>query len=393
MTASEQATIRCVHMRAGTSKGLYFHERDLPAPGPQRDRLLKRLMGTPDVLQIDGLGGSRMITSKVAIVAPSERDDADVDYTFAQVDVQRDQVVYAGNCGNISSGVGPFAIDEGLVTATDGVTRVRIHNTNTNKLLAAEVPVANGKAKVAGEFDLPGVPGTGAEIVMDWSATVGAKSGSLLPTGNAVDTIVLEDGREMEITLSDAGNPVAWAHAQALGLTGNEGPDEINGDPALLATLTEVRSKAAERFGFCEDWRRAEDHSPGFPLIGLVAPPADTWTLNGAPVARQDMDLRVRLMFMNRLHESIAGTASISLAAASRVKGSIVETVCAHRSENVLLIGHPSGVTPVKVRTAGTGTPPEVEFALLGFSRTARRLMNGNAYYPRSILDSEPVST
>jgi 2-methylaconitate cis-trans-isomerase PrpF len=386
LTTSEQAAIRCVQMRAGTSKGLYFHERDLPAPGPQRDQLLKRLMGTPDVLQIDGLGGSRMITSKVAIIAPSERDDADVDYTFAQVDVQRDQVVYTGNCGNISSGVGPFAIDEALVPATDGVARVRIHNTNTGKLLVAEVPVANGEAKVVGDFALPGVPGTGAEIVMDWSATVGTKCGSLLPTGNVVDTIVLEDGRDMEITLSDAGNPVAWARAQAVGLTGNEGLDEINGDRALLATLTEVRSKAAERFGFCEDWRRAEYHSPGFPLLGLVAPPADTRTLNGTPVAGHDMDLRVRLMFMNRLHESIAGTASISLAAASRVKGSVVQTVCEHRRENVLLIGHPSGITPVKVKTADTGTPPEVEFERLGFSRTARRLMDGHAYYPRSIL-------
>jgi 2-methylaconitate cis-trans-isomerase PrpF len=388
MTTSEQSIIRCVQMRGGTSKGLYFHERDLPVPGPQRDRLLKRLMGTPDVLQIDGLGGSRMITSKVAIIAPSERGDADVDYTFAQVDVQLDQIVYAGNCGNISSGVGPFAIDEGLVTATDGVTRVRIYNTNTDKLLVAEVPVEHGKAKVDGDFALPGVPGTGAEIVMDWSATVGAKTGRLLPTGNAVDRIVLEDGRAMEITLSDAGNPVVWAHAQALGLTGDEGPDEINGDHGLLKKLTEIRSKAAELFGFCDDWRRAEERSPGFPLIGLVAPPADTRTLNGAPVAGRDMDLRVRLMFMNRLHESIAGTASVSLAAASRVKGSVVEIVSEHRRENVLLIGHPSGITPVKVKKTDTGMPPEVGFELLGFSRTARRLMDGNAYCPHSSLSA-----
>lgn len=385
VSSTEQAIIRCVQMRGGTSKGLYFHEKDLPGPGPQRDQLLKRLMGTPDVLQIDGLGGSRMITSKVAIIAPSERGDADVDYTFAQVDVQLDQVVYAGNCGNISSGVGPFAIDEGLVSATNGVTRVRIYNTNTDKVLVAAVPVENGKVKVDGDFALPGVPGTGAEIVMDWSATVGAKTGHLLPTGNAVDVIVLEDGGAMETTLSDAGNPVVWTHAQALGLTGDEGPDELNGDPAVLERLTEIRSKAAERFGFCDDWRSAEEQSPGFPLIGLVAPPADTRTLNGTLVVARDMDLRVRLMFMNRLHESIAGTASISLAAASRVKGSVVETVCEHRRANVLLIGHPSGITPVKVKKAD-GMCPEVEFELLGFSRTARRLMDGNAYYPRSIL-------
>jgi 2-methylaconitate cis-trans-isomerase PrpF len=177
MIVSEQTGIRCVLMRGGTSKGLYFHEADLPGPGPQRDAMLLRLMGSPDVLQIDGLGGSRPITSKVAIIAPSTHDHADVDYTFAQVEIDRAGVGYAGNCGNISSGVGPFAVDEGLVEALEPVTRVRIFNTNTHALIVAAVPVRDGRARVTGDLSIPGVPGTGAEIVMNWVATIGAKTG------------------------------------------------------------------------------------------------------------------------------------------------------------------------------------------------------------------------
>jgi 2-methylaconitate cis-trans-isomerase PrpF len=158
-TLGEQTGIRCVVMRGGTSKGLYFHEEDLPNPGLKRDKLLQRLMGSPDVLEIDGLGSSRPITSKVAIISRSQRRGADVDYTFAQVQVDRDGVVYTGNCGNISSGVGPFCIDEGLVNVTNGNTRVRIFNTNTNAVIVADVPVAGGKAKVQGDFAVPGVPG------------------------------------------------------------------------------------------------------------------------------------------------------------------------------------------------------------------------------------------
>src|SRR5262245_44560622 len=183
---TDQTGIRCVLMRGGTSKGLYFHEADLPGPGATRDELLLRIMGSPDVLQIDGLGGSRPITSKVAIISPSARRDADVDYTFAQVDIDRPVVGYGGNCGNISSGVGPFAIDEGLVAAIEPLTRVRIFNTNTGAMLVAEVPVADGHARVTGDVEIPGVPGSGAEIVMNWVATIGAKTGRLLPTGRAV---------------------------------------------------------------------------------------------------------------------------------------------------------------------------------------------------------------
>jgi 2-methylaconitate isomerase len=384
MTVPEQTGIRCVLMRGGTSKGLYFHEADLPEAGPRRDAVLLRLMGSPDLLQIDGLGGARPITSKVAVIAPSTRDDADVDYTFAQVAIDRPGVGYGGNCGNISSGVGPFAVDEGLVEAIEPVTRVRIFNTNTQALLTAEVPVRDGRARVMGDLVIPGVPGTGAEIVMNWVATIGAKTGSLLPTGRAVDEITLENGIIVHATLCDAGNVCAWVPAAELGRTGSE-LAEINEDAELLAVVREIRGKAAVRIGLATDWALADDQSPGLPMVGLVAPPQAYRTLAGGTAGEPEMDLRVRLVFMDRLHESVPGSGSISLAAASRVPGSVVETVTAGRQPGELLIGHPSGITPTKVVARNQGG--DVEFDVLGFSRTARRLMAGTAYCPD--LDQE----
>lgn len=387
---SEQVRIRCVMMRGGTSKGLYFHLDDLPPHGPLRDRLLLRLMGSPDILQIDGLGGSRPITSKVAIISRSDRGDADVNYTFAQVEIEREQVIHSANCGNISAGVGPFAVDEKLVPVTEGMTRVRIYNTNTDKLLVADVPVCNGRAKVEGDLAIPGVPGTGAGILMNWAGTVGAKTGRLLPTGRAVDRIVLEDGRVIEATVCDVANPCVWVHAAALGLTGSELSEPINADTALIERVREVRGKAAVLFGFCNDWRQVDDSSPALPMVGLVAPPADYTTLNGAQVLGTDMDARVRLMFMNRLHESIAGAGAISVAAASRVEGSVVASVAAGRDAGTFFIGHPSGVMPVRIKAQVADAAPFVRFDVLGFSRTARRLMDCNAYYPRSLLEVQP---
>jgi 2-methylaconitate cis-trans-isomerase PrpF len=383
MTGSEQTGIRCVLMRGGTSKGLYFHEADLPGPGPQRDAMLLRLMGSPDVLQIDGLGGSRPITSKAAIIAPSAHHHADVDYTFAQVEIDRASVGYAGNCGNISSGVGPFAVDEGLVEALEPVTRIRIFNTNTQALIVAEVPVRDGRARVTGDLAIPGVPGTGAEIVMNWVATIGAKTGRLLPTGRAVDEITLETGATVQATLCDAGNACVWVLASELGRTGSELAEEINEDAGLIGIVREIRGKAAVQMGLATDWARVDKQSPGLPMVGLVAPPEGYRTLSGgsgAEVEEKQMDLRVRLLFMNRLHESIAGSGSICLAAASRIPGSVVEAVTAGRRPGELLIGHPSGITPAKVE-AHSG-PGGVTFDVLGFSRTARRLMDGTAYYP-----------
>jgi 2-methylaconitate cis-trans-isomerase PrpF len=381
----QQNAIPAVMQRGGTSRGIYFHTRDLPEHGPRRDALLLRLMGSPDVVQIDGLGGSRAITSKIAIVGISDRGDADVDYTFGQVEIDQPRVDWAGNCGNISSGVGPFAIDEGLVAAVEPVTTVRIFNTNTRVIIIAEVPVVDGKSAVLGDFAIPGVPGTGAEIVMNWAATIGAVTGKLLPTGRPRDEITLDDGTTVNATLCDAGNPSVWVPAGDIGLTGSE-LSQINDDDRLLATVREIRGRAAQLLGFCADWREADSTTSMLPLIGFVAPPESYTTLNGARIDANDMDLRLRVVFMQQLHESTPGTGSISLAAASRIPGTTVYDVVVDHERGDLRIGHPSGVTPTRVRTKPPGAEPEISFELLGFGRTSRRIMDATAYVPIDTL-------
>lgn len=375
-------------MRGGTSKALFFHAHDLPGPGPERDALLKRAMGTPDVLQIDGMGGSRLVTSKIAIINRSTRPDADVDYTFAQADIERDLIGYDGNCGNISSAVGPFAIDEGLVEAVEPVTTVRIYNTNTDKLLIAKVPVADGMARVQGECAIAGVPGTGAEILMDYAGTVGAKTGKLLPTGNVVDRITLSDGRVVEATVCDVANPCVFVAATSLGLTGSELPPDISADSALIDTIGEIQSRVGEMLGM---WPRWQDvRLPGLPLFVMVAPPEDFVDMSGNAQQATLMDLRARLVFLGKCHDSMAGTGSMCTAAASRIPGSIVYQAVGDlaTNEGELRIGHPLGVMAVRVEAQPAAAPTEIKFRVLGLARTARRLMAGAVYVPRNFSQS-----
>lgn len=376
----EQRAVPCVILRGGTSKGIYFHEAHVPAPGLERDRFLQTIMGSPDILQINGLGGSRLITSKIAIIKRSERDDADIDYTYAQVVPDRDVVSYAGNCGNISSGVGSFAIDEGLVDAVEPITQVRIYNTNTQKILVAHVPVRGGLARIHGEFAIPGVPGTGAEIFMDYSKTAGAKTGKLLPTGSPQDVVQLEDGTHLNVTLGDLANPCVFIRAQDVGLSGNEMPVQINENKALISRLKEIRGRAAVLAGFCNDWMQAEAKSPSLPLVVIVAASEDYSDMNGKAVLQEDMDLRARLVFYNKCHESMAGTGSMCTAAMSRVPNTIVNLTARNTEGDTLRIGHPLGVMHVVADADSDASQESVRFKRLGFSRTARRIMSGSVY-------------
>lgn len=383
---TEQIGIPCTLMRGGTSKGLYFKSEDLPPPGPQRDTVLKALVGSDDLLQLDGLGGSRLVTAKLAIVGRSSRPDADVDYTYGIVPPGRDIVVYTSNCGNISAGVGPFAIDSGMVAPVEGpIARIRIFNTNTKKILIAHVPVVNGRARVEGDFAIPGIPGTGALVFLDYSATTGAKTGKVLPTGHLVDRIMLEDGRAIEATIGDVANPCVFVRAADVGATGSERPDDINASDALIATLRELRGKAAQAIGLCKDWREAETVSPALPLAVMVAPPATYRGSDGVEVASGAMDLRARLVFYNKCHESMAGTGSMCTAAMSRIPGTLVHEACrgaAGGKPDELRIGHPLGAMTVVVRAKPGAGVEGATYERLGFGRTARRLMHGIAYVP-----------
>jgi 2-methylaconitate cis-trans-isomerase PrpF len=363
-----QQKLRAVYMRGGTSRCLVFHERDLPAPGPERDAILSAALGSPDPYgrQLDGLGGGISSLSKACIIGPSSHPDADVDYTFAQVDVKSSTVDYAGNCGNCSSAVGPFAIDEQIVRVADGEARVRIHNTNTKKIIVARVPVRDGEAEIAGDFELAGVAGRGARIALDFLEPGGAGTGRLLPTGRARESL---DG--VEASLVDATNPFVWVRAGDLGLTGTETPQAIDADRRLMDRLEALRVEGARRMGI--------PGSAAVPKIGVVAAPAAFKALDGVAYAAGDSDLLARVISMGNCHRAVPLTAAMCLAVAARVPGSVVAECVTSRAGDVR-IGQPSGVLPVAA--AVVVRDGEVWAEGVTVYRTARRLMEGFVRVP-----------
>ena len=367
-------------MRGGTSRGAYILEKDLPPAGPERDRLLLRLMGSPDIRQIDGLGGATSVTSKVAILAPSARNDADVDYTFAQVSVDKPIVSYSGNCGNISSGVGPFAIQQGLVKAVEPVTTVRIYNTNTKKIITATVQTPGGQVTYDGDFSLAGVPGTAAPVKLAFCNPAGSVTGKLLPTGNPKDTLCVAGFGNVEVSIVDASNPLVFVRAEALGLTGKELPPRVNGDTALLDLLERVRGEAARLLGFVADAEDSSVQSPGVPKLTLVASPDTYATSEGNTVRTQDIDLLGRMMSMQKAHETYALTGAICTMCAACIPGTLVWEITRHRAEQrELRIGHPDGILHVGIDcTYGPDGMPAIREAYS--YRTARMLMRGTAF-------------
>jgi 2-methylaconitate cis-trans-isomerase PrpF len=361
-----QRRIPAVYMRGGTSRCLVFHERDLPPAGPDRDAILLRALGSPDPYgrQLDGLGGGISSLSKACIIGPSSRPDADIDYTFAQVEVTRPIVDYKGNCGNCSSAVGPFAIDECLIPAVEPETLVRIHNTNTRKLIVAHVPARDGEAAVEGDFELPGVPGQGARIALDFVDPGGAVTGKLLPTGRARDVI-----EGVEVSCVDATNPVVFVRAKDLGLAGTESPADMDTDAALGARLERIRTAAAALMGI--------PSSAAVPKIAMVAPPGPFAGLDGARYAASDVDVIARVISMGNCHRAVPLTAAMCLAVAGRLEGTLVQEAVGPVSPDDVCLGHPSGVLPI----AATIAPGPVAKQVTVY-RTARRLMEGFVRIP-----------
>lgn len=377
----EQRRIRTVILRAGTSKGIFLRENDLSSDPKEKDQEILAIFGSPDVRQINGLGGADPLTSKVAIIGPASREDADVDYTFGQVSFTDAMIDYSGNCGNISSGVGPFAVDEGLVRAVEPITRVRIHNTNTGKILVAEVPVKNGKAQVVGDYSIAGVPGTGAKIMLDFAGTAGAVTNKVLPTGKTVDVLDIDGIGKIEASIVDVANPMVFVRAKDLGLTGIETPAEISADKKMLAILEQIRGKAATMIGMAKNPADALQNSPAFPMVAFVSEPQDYHDFTtGKKIAKEDVDLVSRLMFMQVMHKTYAGTGTTCTGAAAKIPGTLVHEVC--RSQNSLVrIGHPAGVINIEVEVECQGD--EVKIKRAAFGRTARRIMDGYCYIVR----------
>jgi 2-methylaconitate cis-trans-isomerase PrpF len=363
-----QRRVPAVYMRGGTSRCLVFHERDLPGPGAERDRILLSALGSPDPFgrQLDGLGGGISSLSKACIIGPASHPDADVDYTFAQVEVKAPVVDYKANCGNCSSSVGPFAIDEKLVAARDGETVVRIHNTNTKKIIVAHVPVRDGEAAVDGDFELPGVAGRGARIALDFLDPGGAGTGRLLPTGQVRERML-----DVEASCVDATNPMVFVRACDVGVTGTELPTAIDADRELMARLEAIRVEAARRMGI--------PGSASVPKVALVAAPVRFTTLDGVTHDGGASDVVGRVISMGNCHRAFALTAAMCLGVAARIPGTVVHEATRGASGDVRL-GHPSGVLPIAAAVSTPGGAPRAEHVTV--YRTARRLMEGYVRVP-----------
>lgn len=373
-----QRRIRAVFMRGGTSNGLIFHAADLPAAGPARDAVLLAAMGSPDpnMRQLDGMGGGISSLSKICIVGPSSHADADVDYTFGQVGVDVALVDYGGNCGNMSSAIGPFAVEEGLVPApADGEAVIRIHNTNTGKVIAARFPVRDGLPVIAGDFALDGVAGTAAPIRLDFLEPGGSKTGRLLPTGNAIDRISLPGLGEIEASLVDAANPLVFVTAESLGMTGYEMPDAIGGDARLMGRLEAIRRRASVLMGLAAD-EAAAAALISIPKIAMLAPSADAPTLSGRQLTAAEADIAARTISVGQPHKAIPLTGALCLAAAIRVPGTVAARLVRTGGGDSIRIAHPSGTISVDAKAETRGKEIHIHHATV--LRSARRMFEGN---------------
>jgi 2-methylaconitate isomerase len=378
---SNQLEIPAAFYRGGTSKGVFIHEQDLPADQQERDEIFLQVIGSPDpyARQLNGMGGGISSLSKVVSVGPSSRDDADVDYTFGQVAIDRPQVDYSTNCGNLSSAVGPFSIDEGLVKpdTTDGISTIRLHNTNTGVVIHAQIPVVGGKAAVNGDFEIQGVFGAGACIQLDYLEPGGATTGKLLPAGEVVSSFSMPDEDELNISLIDAATGMAFIAAEDLRLTATESPESIDSNPALMVRLDHIRRAAGVRMGLAN---RPEDVPLTNPRIGLLAPPSDFTALDGSAVRADAQDITVRVLSLNNVHRVSPLTSALCLAAASKIEGSIPHRL-ARANGGDLRIGTPSGVLPVGAEV----TRKDGQWRVISTRsyRTARRLMQGCVLIPK----------
>ncbi len=374
-----QTRIPATYIRGGTSKALVFNAADLPAERAEQDRIFLATMGSPDPYgrQLDGMGGGLSSLSKVCIVGPSTHPEADVDYTKGQVQLREARVDYASNCGNMSSAIGPFAVDEGLVKVdADGEALVRIYNTNTRKLIHARFEVKGGKAEVDGDLAIPGVGGTGAPVRLDFLEPGGASTGQLLPTGQVQQDLVVEGHGTFRVSMVDAANACVFLRAADIGLTGTEMPEEIERVPGLLDKLGAIRCAASVAMGITADVEAAKKKS--IPIIGFVAPARPAKLLNGESITAEQVDISARMLSNGQPHRALPLTASLCLAVAARLEGSVVHENTRAGASDRLAIGMPSGIL---VADAAVGRREGAWFAeRVTLLRTQRRLFDGFVY-------------
>ena len=390
-----QLKIAATYMRGGTSKGVFFNLDDLPevarVPGPQRDRLLLRVIGSPDPYQkhTDGMGGATSSTSKTVIIAKSQRPDHDVDYLFGQVALDSPRVDWSGNCGNLSAAVGPFAIAQGLIDPKrlpqDGVATLRIWQANISKTIVAQVPMVRGAVCEMGDFELDGVTFPAAEIGLDFIAPADAGEGALFPTNQLIDTLDVPGLGALDATLINAGIPTVFIKAEDLGYSGRELQGDLNGDPEALETFERIRTAGSLRMGLIQDPSHAlaQQHTP---KVAFVAPPSGYTASSGKAIHADSIELLVRALSMGKLHHAMMGTAAVAIGTAAAIPGTIVNRAAGGGSPDAITFGHPSGILRVGATARETSAGWMVE--KVSMSRSARILMEGWVRVPATTLEA-----
>ncbi|HRP35263.1 MAG TPA: 2-methylaconitate cis-trans isomerase PrpF [Gammaproteobacteria bacterium] len=383
MSHAPQLRIPAAYMRGGTSKGVFFKLGDLPtaaqAPGPARDRLLLRVIGSPDPYgkHTDGMGGATSSTSKTVILSRSTRPDHDVDYLFGQVSIDKPFIDWSGNCGNLTAAVGSFAISNGLVEPAripaNGTAVVRIWQQNIGKTIIAHVPTSDGAVQETGDFELDGVTFPAAEVQVEFISPVDATD-AMFPTGNIVDQLEVPGVGTFQATMINAGIPTVFLNAADLGYTGCELQDAINGDPAALARFETLRAHGAVRMGLISDVAEAaaRQHTP---KVAFVAPPAGYTASSGKAIRATQIDLNVRALSMGKLHHAMMGTAAVAIGTAAAIPGTLVNLAAGGGERRTVSFGHPSGTLKVGAAVSRSGDDWKVEKVVM--SRSARVLMEG----------------
>ncbi len=384
MTHAPQIRIPATYMRGGTSKGVFFKLEDLPeaarVPGPARDALLLRVIGSPDPYgkQTDGMGGATSSTSKTVILSKSSQPEHDVDYLFGQVSIDQAFVDWSGNCGNLSAAVGPFAVANGFIDAQripeNGTVEVRIWQANIGKTIINHVPITNGEVQETGDFELDGVTFPAAEVPVEFVDPADEGGGSMFPTGNLVDDLEVPGVGAFKATMINAGIPTIFLNAEDIGYDGTELQDDINNDEAALSRFETIRAHGALRMGLIRDVSEAaaRQHTP---KVAYVAGPRSYSASSGKEVSAEDIDLLVRALSMGKLHHAMMGTAAVAIGTAAAIPGTLVNLAAGGGERNSVRFGHPSGT--LRVGAEATQVDGEWQVLKASMSRSARVLMEG----------------
>lgn len=379
-----QKKIRAVYMRGGTSKGVFFLREWLPADEREWDSLLLRIIGSPDPYhkQIDGMGGATSSTSKIVIVSRSGREDSDVDYLFGQVSVDKAVIDWSGNCGNLTSAVGPFVLSQGLIKCPDkGTVKVRIWQSNINARIIAHVHVRDGEVQEEGDYILDGVAFPGSEIRLEYLCPCGDDDETpMFPTGNVTDRLDIPGVGIVEMTLINAANPTLFIHAEALSLTGNELQNDINNDHTLLEKAERIRAYGAVKMGLASSTEEATKKRPHTPKLAFLSSPTSYTSSGGKKIESEQIDINARIFSMGKLHHAMTGTGAIAIAVAAALPGTLAEKIVSSKSNAQLRIGHPSGRVEVGAVVERRSQDWFVSKAVM--SRTARRIMEGFVLVP-----------